>query len=139
MPAGSRKLTIRFGAVNITPYGGVLSPACIGFFHASASRVAVARQIQLVKRNNRILEMLLALLYPMIRGLRRVETTQLLRQNGVFQELTGLGCRVIQRLQRRLAVLAARCPQSSSEVARFRFAFFSVQQMGINSTASARG
>ena len=35
-------------------------------------------------------EMLLALLYPMILGLERIETTQLLRQNGVFQYLTGL-------------------------------------------------
>jgi hypothetical protein len=29
-------------------------------------------------------------LYPMILGLERIETTQLLRQNGVFQHLTGL-------------------------------------------------
>jgi hypothetical protein len=34
--------------------------------------------------------MLLALVYPMILGLERIETTQLLRQNGVFQHLTGL-------------------------------------------------
>jgi hypothetical protein len=34
--------------------------------------------------------MLLAILYPMILGLERLETTQLLRQNGVFQYLTGL-------------------------------------------------
>ena len=34
--------------------------------------------------------MLLALLYPMLLGLERTETTQLLRQNGVFQYLTGL-------------------------------------------------
>src|SRR5271166_5905322 len=34
--------------------------------------------------------MLLALLYPMVLGLERIETSQLLRQNGVFQYLTGL-------------------------------------------------
>ena len=34
--------------------------------------------------------MFLALLYPMILGLERIETTKLLRQNGVFQSLTGL-------------------------------------------------
>lgn len=34
--------------------------------------------------------MLLALLYPMILGLERIETTQLLQQNGAFQYLTGL-------------------------------------------------
>jgi hypothetical protein len=57
MPRGPRKLTIAFGAQNLTHYVG---------------------------------EMLLALLYPMILGLERLETTQLLRQNGVFQYLTGL-------------------------------------------------
>jgi hypothetical protein len=34
--------------------------------------------------------MLLALWYPILLGLDRIETTQLLRQNGVFQYLTGL-------------------------------------------------
>ena len=38
-------------------------------------------------------EMLLALLYPVILGLERIETTQLLRQNGVIQYLTGLATR----------------------------------------------
>ena len=33
--------------------------------------------------------MVRALLYPMILGLERIETTQLLRQTGVFQYLTG--------------------------------------------------
>ncbi len=34
--------------------------------------------------------MLLALLYPMILGLERIETIQLLWPNGVFQDLTWL-------------------------------------------------
>jgi hypothetical protein len=34
--------------------------------------------------------MFLAILYPMILGLERIETTHLLQQNGVFQYLTGL-------------------------------------------------
>jgi hypothetical protein len=48
--------------------------------------------VSLIQRNHRysVGEMLLALLYPMILGLERLETTQLLRQNGVFQYLTGL-------------------------------------------------
>jgi hypothetical protein len=55
-------------------------------------KAAVARQVALPQRNHRysVGEMLLALLYPMILGLERLETTQLLRQNGVFQYLTGL-------------------------------------------------
>jgi DDE family transposase len=90
MPRGPRKLTVRFGAANLTPYGGAY------LLHRFLSRIgfkgAVARQIQLVQRNNRYTtgEMLLALVYPMILGLERIETTQLLRQNGVFQHLTGL-------------------------------------------------
>jgi hypothetical protein len=52
----------------------------------------VATQVRIAQRNHRytVGEMLLSLLYPMILGLERIETTQLLRQNGVFQYLTGL-------------------------------------------------
>jgi hypothetical protein len=64
--------------------------------HRFLSRVgfrdAVGREVRWPQRNNRytVGEMVLALLYPMILGLERIETTQLLRQNGVFQYLTGL-------------------------------------------------
>jgi hypothetical protein len=74
----------------LTHYGGVY------LLHRFLSRIgfkdAVAVQVRVAQRNNRysIGEMLLALLYPMILGLERLETTQLLRQNGVFQYLTGL-------------------------------------------------
>jgi hypothetical protein len=46
----------------------------------------------MAQRNHRysVGEMLLALLYPILLGLDRIETTQLLRRNGVFQYLTGL-------------------------------------------------
>lgn len=90
MPRGPRKLIVRFGAANLTPYGGVY------LLHRFLSQIgfkgAVAQQIRLVQRNNRYTagEMLLALLYPMILGLERIATTQLLRQNGVFQQLSGL-------------------------------------------------
>ena len=81
---------IAFGAETLTHYGGVY------LLHRFLSRIgfknAVARNVRLVQRNHRysVGEMLLALLYPMILGLERIETTQLLRQNGVFQYLTGL-------------------------------------------------
>jgi len=53
---------------------------------------ALGQGLHIAQRNNRYSagEMLLALLYPMVLGLERIETTQLLRQNGVFQYLTGL-------------------------------------------------
>ncbi len=90
MPRGPRKLVIRFGTTGLTHYGGIY------LVHRFLSRIgfrdAVARHIRVIQRNNRysLGEMLLALLYPMVLGLERIETTQLLRQNGVFQYLTGL-------------------------------------------------
>ena len=55
-------------------------------------RKLLTQAARFAQRNNRykVGEMLLALLYPMILGLERIETAQLLRQNGVFQYLTGL-------------------------------------------------
>jgi hypothetical protein len=52
----------------------------------------LAMELRIVQRNNSysVGEMLLALLYPMFLGLERIETTSLLRENGVFQYLTGL-------------------------------------------------
>jgi hypothetical protein len=90
MPRGPRQLAVSFGAQNLTHYGGAY------LLHRFLSRIgfkrAVARELRMHQRNNRysVGEMLLALLYPMILGLERLETTQLLRQNGVFQYLTGL-------------------------------------------------
>jgi hypothetical protein len=90
MPKGPRNLAIAFGVETLTHYGGVY------LLHRFLSRIgfknAVAMDVRWVQRNNRysVGEMLLALLYPMILGLERIETTQLLRQNGVFQYLTGL-------------------------------------------------
>lgn len=90
MPKGPRNLVITFGAETLTHFGGVY------LLHRFLTRIgfkkAVAMDVRLVQRNNRysVGEMLLALLYPMILGLERIETTQLLRQNGVFQHLTGL-------------------------------------------------
>ncbi len=90
MPRGPRNLTLTFGTKNLTHYGGAyLLPRFltrIGFKNAVASRV------RLPQRNNRysVGELLLALLYPVILGLERIESTQLLQQTGVFPHLTGL-------------------------------------------------
>jgi hypothetical protein len=90
MPKGPRKLIIDFGSATLTHYGGAY------LLHRFLTRIglkhAIAREVRVPQRNNRysVGEMLLAVLYPMILGLERVETTQLLGQNGVFQYLTGL-------------------------------------------------
>lgn len=89
-PCGPRKLKITFGTASLTHYGGVY--LLHRFFSRLRLRKLLTQEARLLQRNNRYSagEMLLALLYPMILGLERIETTQLLRQNGVFQYLTGL-------------------------------------------------
>lgn len=90
MPRGPRELTISFGANALTHYGGVY--LLHRFFSRVGFKHALAHDLRVVSRNTRytVGEMVLALLYPMILGLERLETTQLLRCNGVFQYLTGL-------------------------------------------------
>jgi hypothetical protein len=74
----------------LTHYGGAY--LLHRFLTQIGFKDAVASEMRLAQRNNRysVGQMLLALLYPMILGLERLEPTQLLRQNGVFQYLTGL-------------------------------------------------
>jgi DDE family transposase len=90
MARGPRKLRVIFEGESLTHYGGVY------LLHRFLTRIglkhAIARRITVRQRNNRysVGELLLAVLYPMILGLERIETTRLLQQNGVFQYLTGL-------------------------------------------------
>ncbi len=90
MPRGPRKLMVTFGSRSLTHYGGAY--LLHRFFSRIRLKKLLTQETRLVQRNNRysVGEMLLALLYPMILGLERIETAQLLRQNGVFQYLTGL-------------------------------------------------
>src|SRR5215831_6400462 len=90
MTRGPRKLRLIFGSTSLTHYGGVY--LLHRFFSRLRLQKRLTQQARLIQRNNRytVGEMLLALLYPMLLGLERIETTQLLRQNGVFQSLTGL-------------------------------------------------
>src|SRR5262249_26296699 len=90
MTRGPRKLRLIFGSTSLTHYGGVY--LLHRFFSRLRLQKRLTQQARLIQRNNRysVGEMLLALLYPMILGLERIETAQLLRQNGVFQYLTGL-------------------------------------------------
>src|SRR6266700_2050991 len=77
MPKGPRKLIITFGNQTLTHYGGVY------LLHRFLTRIglknAIATEIRLIQRNNRytVGELLLAILYPIILGLERIETTQL--------------------------------------------------------------
>jgi len=74
----------------LTHYGGVF------FFHEFTRvlqlRDFLARHLRYPRRNQRytLSQMTLALVYPILLGLGRIETASFLRSNGTFQYLTGL-------------------------------------------------
>ena len=74
----------------LTHYGGVF------FFHEFTRvlqlRDFLARHLRYPRRNQRytLSQMILALVYPILLGLGRIETASFLRSNGTFQYLTGL-------------------------------------------------
>jgi len=90
MPRGPRNLHIATDGVGLTQFGGV---ALIEqFFQRIGLQGTLSDHIRFSQRNNRysISESLEALLYPLILGLGRIETTEPLRYNGVFHYLAGL-------------------------------------------------
>jgi Transposase DDE domain group 1 len=90
MHRGPRKLRVSADGIGLTQFGGV---ALIEqFFQRIGFQGALWRHVRFVQRNNRysISESLEALLYPLILGLGRIETTEPLRHNGVFHYLAGL-------------------------------------------------
>jgi hypothetical protein len=90
MRRSPKNVRIAFDHAGLTHYGGVL------FFHEFARvlqlRRCFTRHLHYARRNQRyeLSQMLLALIYPMILGLDRLETAALLQANGTFQYLTGL-------------------------------------------------
>jgi len=90
MRRSPKNVRIAFDDEGLTHYGGVL------FFHEFTRvlqlRRFLTRHLQYPRRNQRyeLSQMLLALIYPIVLGLDRLETTSLLRANGTFQYLTGL-------------------------------------------------
>lgn len=90
MAYGIRKLTVEFNSNRLTHFGGVY------LFHFFLKQIGLrnflAQHIHFKQRNNHytISEMILALIYPIILGLERIEITALLGNNGIFQLLTGL-------------------------------------------------
>lgn len=90
MPRGPRKLAIVSRSETLTRYGGVY--LLHRFFSAIGLKHALAQQFPERRRNGNYStgELVLAVLYPIILGIKRLETTRLLRTNGLFQYLTGL-------------------------------------------------
>lgn len=90
MPRGPRNLRISCDGRGLTAFGGVA--LLHAFFQRLGIRGQLQRWVRFAQRNNdySISEAIEALLYPLILGLGRVETTEPLRRNGVFQYLAGL-------------------------------------------------
>jgi len=90
MPYSPRNIRIACNHAGLTHYGGVY------FFHEFLRvlqlRHFLAQQLSYPRRNGRysVPQMILALVYPIILGLDRIETASFLRSNGTFQYLTGL-------------------------------------------------
>lgn len=87
---GLRRLRVAFTGDRLTRFGGAFLLHL--FFQRLRLRQRLKDEVRFPQRNNTysIAEMLLALLYPIVLGIERIETTELLRHNGVFQTLTGL-------------------------------------------------
>jgi len=90
MRRAPRNLRIAFNHRGLTHFGGAY------FFHEFLQvlqiRRFLSREVPYPRRNHRdsVSQMLLALVYPIVLGLDRIETASFLRSNGTFQYLTGL-------------------------------------------------
>lgn len=90
MRSGARKVRASFTAAALTHFGGIF--LLHSFLQQIRLRTYLSDLITYRERNSRytISELLLALIYPMVLGLENVEVSALLKNNGVFQYLTGL-------------------------------------------------
>jgi hypothetical protein len=90
MSSGPRNIRTKFTSPWLTHFGGVyLLSRFLQQFHF---RRYLNHHLRYPQRNNRysLTELLIALMYPMILGLEKIEVSALLKTNGVFQYLTGL-------------------------------------------------
>lgn len=90
MKRSPKGLKIVFTSKNLTHFGGLY--LLQRFFQRLNLRSLLNQHVRFLQRNNRysIAEEILAILYPILLGLGRIETFHLLKHNGVFQYLTGL-------------------------------------------------
>jgi hypothetical protein len=83
-------IVVHFADTRLTHYGGAY--LLHQFFQYLELRKEIGHYIRLPKRNTFYFtsELIIALIYPIIFGIERIETTQFLRYNGLFRFLTGL-------------------------------------------------
>ena len=81
---------VAYNHAGLTHFGGIHS--FHEFLRVLHFRDFLAHQIRYPRRNRdySVSQMFLALVYPIVLGLDRIETASLLRSNGAFQYLTGL-------------------------------------------------
>ena len=87
---GASKIRISFSSAQLSHFGGVY--LLHQFLRRLGFRTFLSHAISYFQRNNRytLSELLIALMYPMILGLEKIEVSALLGTNGVFQYITGL-------------------------------------------------
>jgi hypothetical protein len=90
MKRGPKHLQISFSGKSLTHFGGLY--LLQKFFQSINLRSLLSQYLHFLQRNDRYTaaEEILALVYPIALGLGRIETSHLLRYNGVSQYLTGL-------------------------------------------------
>jgi len=90
MSSGPRNVRTKFTSPWLTHFGGIYLFS--RFLQQLHFRRYLNHHLRYTQRNNRysLTELLIALMYPMILGLEKIEVSALLKTNGVFQYLTGL-------------------------------------------------
>jgi len=90
MPKGLRKLRLAFTDTHLTHFGGMI--LLQRFCSKLGLRRLLQRSVQFPQRNANYLpsDLILALLYAIMAGLRRINKTEILQYNGVFLSLLGL-------------------------------------------------
>jgi len=85
-----QNLKISFTGKNLTHFGGVYLLSL--FLRRLQFKSLLGQSLRLLQRNNHysIAESILALMYPSMLGIGRLETTHLLKHNGVFHYLVGI-------------------------------------------------
>jgi hypothetical protein len=90
MRRSPRNLRIACNHAGLTHFGGIYFLR--EFLRVLQFRHFLAQHLDYPRRNSRysVPQMILALVYPIVLGLDRIETASFLRSNGTFQYLTGL-------------------------------------------------
>ena len=121
---------MKFTSAGLTHFGGIYLLHL--FLQQLRLRSYLSHHLVLPERNNRytLSELLLALIYPMILGLEKIEVSALLNSNGIFQYITGLPSFPNPVTLRRFLLRAARSllPQLQEVHNNFRVHFLQYPQ-----------